>query len=145
MSVTAFAADQKLELAAPFTNNMILQRETAAPVWGFDAPGSLVTVEFAGQTKTAVADQNGDWMIKLNPLDVSQEERSFQPPPPPPLRSKGGFKALPPKASSSQPDPDGHLLISHLAPRRPRRPRKCLDFLTPNDTLFPIELVALAA
>jgi hypothetical protein len=102
MSVTAFAADQKLELAAPFTNNMILQRETAAPVWGFDAPGSLVTVEFAGQTKTAVADQNGDWMIKLNPLDVSQEERSFQPPPP--LRSG-------PRAAS-KPSRQKHLAAS---------------------------------
>ena len=34
-----------------------------------------VTVEFAGQTKTAVADKNGDWMVKLDPLKVSREER----------------------------------------------------------------------
>ena len=41
----------KLELAAPFTNNMILQRQSAVPVWGFDKPGSKITVAFAGQTK----------------------------------------------------------------------------------------------
>ena len=78
-SVSAVAnADQKLELAAPFTDNMILQRQTQAPVWGFDAPGTKVTVEFAGQKKTAVADKNGDWMVKLDPLTASREERSLK-------------------------------------------------------------------
>ena len=77
MATTVAAADQKLELAAPFTDNMILQRQTDVPVWGFDAPGARVTVEFAGQKKTAVADKNGDWMVKLNPLAAAHKERSF--------------------------------------------------------------------
>ena len=64
--------DQQLELAVPFTDNMILQRESEVPIWGFDTPGSQVTIEFAGQTKTAVADKNGDWMVKLDPLKVSR-------------------------------------------------------------------------
>ena len=46
---TVFAADSQLELAAPFTDNMILQRQSAVPVWGFDAPGTKITVEFGGQ------------------------------------------------------------------------------------------------
>ena len=71
-----FAA--QLELAAPFTDNAILQRETAVPVWGWDAPGSKVTVQFAGQTKTAVAGKTGDWMVKLNPLKISRTERSLE-------------------------------------------------------------------
>ncbi len=71
------AAGQQLELAAPFTDNMILQRETEVPVWGFDAPGARVTVEFAGRKKTAVTDQYGDWMVKLDPLSVSSGERTF--------------------------------------------------------------------
>ena len=33
------AAEQKLELAVPFTDNMILQRESAVPVWGWEVPG----------------------------------------------------------------------------------------------------------
>ena len=68
----------QLELAAPFTDNAILQRETAVPVWGWDAPGSKVTVQFAGQTKTAVAGKTGDWMVRLNPLKVSRTERSLE-------------------------------------------------------------------
>lgn len=73
-----FSAEQKLELAVPFSDNMILQRETALPVWGFDQPGSRVTVTFAGQSKTAVTDGNGDWMLRLGPLKVSREERGFE-------------------------------------------------------------------
>lgn len=70
-------AAQYLELAAPFTDNMILQRESKVPVWGFDQPGSRVIVEFAGQTKSAVADKHGDWMLKLDPLKISFDELNF--------------------------------------------------------------------
>ena len=78
MALSVSAANHQLELAVPFTDNMILQRESKVPIWGFDAPGNQVTVEFAGQTKTAVADKNGDWMVKLDPLKVSLEERGLE-------------------------------------------------------------------
>ncbi|MBR89656.1 MAG: hypothetical protein CMO66_00050, partial [Verrucomicrobiales bacterium] len=71
------AEDQQLELAAPFTDNMILQRGSKVPVWGFDSPGNKVTVKFAGHSKTAVADRNGDWMVRLDPLEASSEEREM--------------------------------------------------------------------
>jgi len=72
------AAEKQLELAAPFTDNAILQRETEVPVWGWDVPGNKVTVQFAGQTKTTVASRYGDWMVKLDPLKVSRTERSLE-------------------------------------------------------------------
>ena len=72
------AADPQLELAAPFTDNMVLQRETPVPVWGFAQPGNRITVEFAGQSKSAVADKFGDWMVKLGPLKASGKERVFE-------------------------------------------------------------------
>ncbi len=78
MALSVSADDQQLELAVPFTDNMILQRESKVSIWGFDAPGNQVTVEFAGQTKTTVADKNGDWIVKLNPLKVSLEERGLE-------------------------------------------------------------------
>ena len=75
-----FAQEQKanLELAVPFTDSMILQRETKVPVWGFDKPKTKVTVEFAGQKKSAVTDKFGDWMVKLEPLSASLEEREMK-------------------------------------------------------------------
>lgn len=78
IAVSVYAVDQKLEVAAPFTENMILQRQAAVPVWGFDTPGTQVSVEFAGQKKTAIADKNGDWMVKLDALKVSHTERDFK-------------------------------------------------------------------
>ncbi len=78
MAFSLSAADQQLELAVPFTDNAILQRETLVPVWGRDVPGSRVTVLFAGQTKSTVAGKNGDWMVKLDPLMASRTERSLE-------------------------------------------------------------------
>ena len=72
------SAQQVLELAAPFTDMMILQRDVDVPVWGFAEPGANVKVEFAGQTKTAKADQFGDWMVKLDPLNASRVERTLK-------------------------------------------------------------------
>ena len=77
-AASAIAADQQLELAAPFTNNMILQRQCEVPVWGFDVPGSVVTVAFAGQERTALANKDGNWMIRLQPLQASRVERAFK-------------------------------------------------------------------
>ncbi len=78
MAFSVSAAGQQLELAVPFTDNMILQRESKVPVWGFDEPGNEVSVKFAGQTETAVADKNGNWMVKLDPLKASGEERGLE-------------------------------------------------------------------
>jgi len=77
MTGVSLAADKALELAVPFTNHMILQRKAKVPVWGFDKPGSKVTVEFASQSHSAVADQNGDWKLALDPLEASAEGRPF--------------------------------------------------------------------
>ena len=60
-----------IELGAPFTDNAILQRDKALPVWGWSKPGTTVTVEFAGQKETAKAGADGKWMLKLKPLKAS--------------------------------------------------------------------------
>lgn len=69
------SAEQELQLAAPFTDNLILQRHSQVPVWGLGAPGAKITVEFGGQKKTTTTDEFGDWMVKLDPLDASRNER----------------------------------------------------------------------
>ncbi|MCF7732154.1 MAG: hypothetical protein K9N23_10720 [Akkermansiaceae bacterium] len=67
------AAKPAVELAAPFCDNAILQRGTPVPVWGWSKPAAVVTVEFAGQKKTAIAGGDGGWMVKLDPLAASAE------------------------------------------------------------------------
>ena len=54
-----------------FSSGMILQRDAVVPIWGKAAPGEQVTVEFAGQKKSATADTTGKWMVKLDPLKAN--------------------------------------------------------------------------
>jgi len=60
-----------LALGAPFADNAVLQRQMKVPVWGWASPGMKVTVEFAGQKKTASAGKDGKWMLRLDPLTAS--------------------------------------------------------------------------
>lgn len=68
----------ELKLPALFTDHMILQREASIPVWGWTGAGEEVSVEFAGQKKTAKADASGKWMVKLDPLAASAEPRELK-------------------------------------------------------------------
>ena len=63
------------QLAAPFTPNMILQRDVDVPIWGYAEPDAKITVEFAGQSKTVNANKRGDWIVRLNALQSSKTER----------------------------------------------------------------------
>lgn len=73
---SAHAADFKL--SALFTDHMVLQRNMAVPVWGWTNPGEEVAVEFADQRKTARADGEGKWQVKLDPLAASAEPRDLR-------------------------------------------------------------------
>jgi len=67
----------ELKLAAVFTDHAVLQRDVAVPVWGWADAGTEVTVEFAGQKKTATADTTGKWMVKLAALKASAEPQTL--------------------------------------------------------------------
>jgi len=62
-----------IELGSPFCDNMVLQRDMEVPVWGWSKPGTKVAVEFAGQKKTAIAGQDGKWVVELSNLKASFE------------------------------------------------------------------------
>ena len=65
----------KIELATPFANGMVLQRERDVPVWGKADPGKTVVVSFAGATVETAAASDGAWMVKLPPMSASKESR----------------------------------------------------------------------
>lgn len=56
----------KFKVAAVFSNNMVLQREKAAAVFGEGENGETVTAEIDGIKKSARV-HNGRWLIKLPP------------------------------------------------------------------------------
>ena len=66
---------KKFITAPAINDNMIIQRDQPVRIFGEAAPGSTVTVEFAGQKVSAVADANGRWLAVLQPLAASKENR----------------------------------------------------------------------
>lgn len=70
---TEAEAAPAIELGAPFCDNAVLQRKMKVPVWGWSKPGTKITVEFAGQKKTATAGKDGKWMLQLDELKASFE------------------------------------------------------------------------
>lgn len=55
----------ELKLPAIIGDHMVLQQKQANPIWGWDKPGTKVTVTFAGQTQAATAGADGKWTVKL--------------------------------------------------------------------------------
>jgi len=72
MGLAILVASVQAEVALPqvLGSHMVLQREMAALIWGTAAPGEKVTVKFRGQEKSAVADKDGKWLVKLDPLQA---------------------------------------------------------------------------
>ncbi len=73
----AVSLQAEVKVATPFTSHMVLQREMKVPVWGTAEAGENVTVEFAGQKKTATATSDGKWRVDLEVLATSTEGRTM--------------------------------------------------------------------
>jgi len=67
----ALSAHAELKLPAIIGDNMVLQQKQADPIWGWDTPGTKVTVTFAGQTKTATAAADGKWTATLDAMPAN--------------------------------------------------------------------------
>jgi sialate O-acetylesterase len=53
---------------------MVLQRDKPVPIWGWAKAGEKVTVTFAGQTKSARANPEGEWKVELDPLTAMPDQ-----------------------------------------------------------------------
>lgn len=59
------AVEAKVTVPKIFSDNMVLQRETAIPVWGWANPKEVIRVTFNKQSVSAVTDVSGKWSVKL--------------------------------------------------------------------------------
>jgi sialate O-acetylesterase len=75
--ITVTMARAEVRLPAIFSDQMVMQREVNVPVWGWADPGEKVTVTFGAQTKSAVADASGKWMVKLDAMPASSDAREL--------------------------------------------------------------------
>ncbi|MBB4802631.1 sialate O-acetylesterase [Flavobacterium nitrogenifigens] len=58
-------------------HNMVLQQNKEVSIWGTASAGEKISVDFAGQNKTTVADQSGKWSLKLKPMKASFTPREM--------------------------------------------------------------------
>jgi len=72
-----YAVSAQVLLPGVITNNMVLQREKPVTIWGTASAGEKITVSFAGQTKIALTDTAGNWILKLDPMKASAEPRKM--------------------------------------------------------------------
>ena len=59
------AAQAEVRVSNLFGDNMVLQRDMPAPVWGTADPGEAVTVTIGDAHATAKADGRGEWSVNL--------------------------------------------------------------------------------
>jgi sialate O-acetylesterase len=64
---SAAVAQAEVKPARLFSDNMVIQRETNAPFWGWAESGEEVTVSGSwGAAASTTADERGKWIVKLN-------------------------------------------------------------------------------
>ncbi len=78
----------ELRLAGIYGPNMVLQQQLPARVHGWANPGDEVSVDFAGQHKTATADAQGTWKLELDAMPASSDARTLK------VSSKGDTKGI---------------------------------------------------
>lgn len=71
--VFAFTAVAEARIVLPklFGDNMVLQRDSEIPVWGWAEPNESIEVRLNKQTAKATADASGKWTLKLRPEAAS--------------------------------------------------------------------------
>lgn len=67
----------KLATSPMFRNYMVLQRNKPVAVWGKGHPHKTVLVLFQDQAKTATVDDNGYWILYLDPLEAAFEPQEM--------------------------------------------------------------------
>ncbi len=67
----------ELQLAPLFRDGAILQRDRPLPVWGLGEPEQSVQITFGDQQLSTRSDQDGKWLVTLNPLTASKEPHTL--------------------------------------------------------------------
>ena len=68
LCATASTLFAQTRLAGIFSSDMVVQRERPVAVWGWDAPGTTVTVTAADQSISTEVEADSAWQVSLSPL-----------------------------------------------------------------------------
>jgi len=67
----------ELMIPAIIGDHMVLQQKQSDPIWGWDTPGTKITVTFAGQKYSTTAGADGKWTVKLDPLPANASPQTL--------------------------------------------------------------------
>jgi len=62
------ASRAEVRLPHVFGSHMVLQQEKPLIIWGWAQPHETVTVQLAGESRTAQANERGEWKLELPPM-----------------------------------------------------------------------------
>ena len=62
----------KIEMPKVFSDNMVLQRNADAKIWGTSEPNATVEVQFKEQKKSTKADDKGNWNVRLDKMPADK-------------------------------------------------------------------------
>ena len=65
IAIFSFVAQAEVRLPSIVGSNMVMQRDQPVPIWGWDEPGTEVSVTLADTKTTAKADDSGKWIVEL--------------------------------------------------------------------------------
>ncbi len=68
---------QDLRLPAILSDYMVLQAGKPVTIWGWAKSGDAITVEFGGQKRYASANAEGEWHVRLDPMQANAEPREM--------------------------------------------------------------------
>lgn len=79
LALLPFQGSSEIRMPHIFSDNMVLQADTAALMWGYASPGAKVTVESSwGAQASAVAGKDGRWKTSLSTPVPSYEPLSLK-------------------------------------------------------------------
>lgn len=79
VAVLALSAQAKVRLSHLVGDNMVLQQQTEARLWGWDKPGKTiqVTTTWNSEVVTVKADKQGQWLAKVKTPKASMEPQKI--------------------------------------------------------------------
>ena len=78
LSIFSLTAQAQVRPASIFDNNMVLQRDKPVRVWGSADPQEQVKIEFAGQSKIAIANEQGEWFTFLDIMSANDQSQEMK-------------------------------------------------------------------
>lgn len=60
-----------------FQSGMVVQRDKPIPIWGWAAPGDVVTVAFDDESRSDIAAPDRSWRVELPAMPASAEQRTI--------------------------------------------------------------------